>query len=153
MKKLKAPGFSDPFVFHSIVAYGDVPTAGCTGGAKIGTEYLKLTEETKGAKFPVCEKDWSSIFGQMAESVVKSVVSACGYDLPNPKAVVAGKNYQLTYTNMNGATTLPKVNGADDCETGGWYFDDPEKPKQLMLCKSSCNALEDGDLQLDILCQ
>ena len=151
--KLKDPGFSKPFVFHSIVAYGDVPFVGCIGGAFGGVEYLKLTDQTGGAKFPVCEKDWSSIFGKMAETVVNSVISACGYKLPNAKAVAAGNTYELTYKNGNGNMVLPKVGDPSQCGSGGWYFDNEEKPEKLMLCQASCNMLADGDLHLDVMCQ
>ena len=69
------------------------------------------------------------------------------------KAVAAGNTYELTYKNGNGNMVLPKVGDPSQCGSGGWYFDNEEKPEKLMLCQASCNMLADGDLHLDVMCQ
>jgi hypothetical protein len=51
------------------VAYGAYPRKGCATGARIGQVYLDLTQATGGAKFPVCDKDWRSMFEKLAQAV------------------------------------------------------------------------------------
>ena len=40
------------------------------------------------------------------------------------------------------AQTLPFVNGAAECGTGGWYYDDPQNPTQILLCPETCTAVQ-----------
>ncbi len=146
------PGFSNPFVFHSIVAFGEIPFVGCLGGAMGGVEYLKLTDETGGAKFPVCDTDWSKIFGEMAETIVDSVQSACGYEIDGEKAKNA-ETYLLNYVKGASSTPVPEVAGPDACGGGtGWYFDNKDDPKTLLLCPATCDTLAGGVLQMSYGC-
>ncbi|MFT5433964.1 MAG: hypothetical protein ACI9OJ_004676, partial [Myxococcota bacterium] len=79
-----APGFSEPWFFHSIVGMGPIPLVGCFGAAFGGLAYLTLSEETGGVSFPICDADWSSMFDSLAETVVNNVEATCAYALPNP---------------------------------------------------------------------
>ena len=147
------PGFSNPYVFHSIVAYGDIPFIGCFGGAFGGVEYLALTDKTGGAKFPVCETDWSSIFNQMAEKVVDTAVSACAYALPDPVAAANAEQLKVTYFKGPTAEPIPQVSGPEACGPGGgWYLDNPETPSSLLVCPSTCDSFYSGALQLEYTC-
>ncbi|HIA04143.1 MAG TPA: carboxypeptidase regulatory-like domain-containing protein [Myxococcales bacterium] len=147
------PGFSNPFVFHSIVVYGDIPFVGCLGGAYGGVVYLELTQQTGGSKFPVCETNWSSIFGQMAETVVNTVQSTCAYQLKDPKAVANADKVELSYDKGAGSQTFQLVSGPNQCGNGpSFYFDNPESPEKLVLCPTTCNLLDNGFLNLNLLC-
>jgi hypothetical protein len=157
LAKLTNPGFSAGFVYHSIVAYGDVPTKGCDTGAKTGQIYLELTAETKGFQFKICEKDWSSGFSSLAQGVAASAKPPCSYTLPDPGG---GKeinpNYALvSYTNDSGKLVyMTKTDGKDQCSSSslGWYFDNPSKPTQVILCPDTCSALDGGKIFIDFGC-
>jgi hypothetical protein len=149
----KNPGFSNPFVFHSIVAYGDIPFIGCFGGAFGGVVYLDLTNQTGGAKFPVCETNWTSLFGEMAETVVNTVQSTCAYALKDPGDVAKADQLKLTYDKGANSQEFKLVNGPNGCGNGpSYYFDNPMKPEKLVLCPTTCNLLEDGFLSLQLIC-
>ncbi|MND04728.1 hypothetical protein D3C83_251350 [compost metagenome] len=42
------------------------------------------------------------------------------------------------------AATMPFVGDASRCAGGGWYYDDPAAPSRILLCPSSCDAVNDG---------
>jgi len=52
-------------------------------------------------------------------------------------------------------TWLPRVASAADCDdVGGWHYDDPDNPTQVLLCDSSCDpaAFEGGVVQIGTGC-
>lgn len=147
------PGFSDPFVFHSIVAYGPIPIIGCITGAFGGLVYLQLTADTGGAMFPICETNWANIFGDLAETVVETVQSTCTYALPNPEAAATADLMSLAFLEGGHPTLVPKVVDADGCGAqGGWYIDDTTEPAALVLCPATCRILAGGVLQIAYDC-
>jgi hypothetical protein len=135
------------------VAYGDIPFIGCLGGAYGGVVYLELTQQTGGSKFPVCESNWSSIFSQMAETVVNTVQSTCAYQLKDGKAVANADKVELSYDKGAGSQKIQLVSGPSQCGNGpSFYFDNPESPDKLVLCPTTCNLLDNGFLNLNLLC-
>ena len=147
------PGFSNSWIFHSIVAYGDIPFIGCITGAFGGTVYLDLTTSTGGSKFPVCETNWGPIFDQMAASVVDSVSSACGYAIPSPEKVTGAESVSAKYVKGGQQTPIAKVADANGCGAGGgFYFDSNNNPTKVFLCASTCDSLFGGVIQLQYSC-
>ena len=145
VKAQQNPGFSDPFVFHSIVGMGTFPVTGCLGAAFGGVEYLALSQQTGGATFPVCNTDWSSIFSEIAQAVVETVQPVCLYPLPNPGPLADADASTLYY----GGAVVPQVTGLGSCGGApGWYYDVPSAPTSLGLCPATCSALKGGVLQL-----
>jgi hypothetical protein len=61
----------------------------------------------------------------------------------------AGQQLDLTRVNVsycNGARESQTFfyvgnQGACDAQRGGWYFDDPASPQQILLCDTSCNTV------------
>ena len=54
--------------------------------------------------------------------------------------------------------TIGQVPSESHCapETGGWYYDDPLDPKQILFCPSTCEAIRmdaDAEVQLLIGCE
>ena len=148
-----APGFSDPFVFHSIVAYGPLPFIGCITGAFTGLVYLELSNDTGGATFPICQADWASIFHELAETVVETLPATCSYALPDPEAATNADEMTLVFLAGAQATSIAEVAGEDACgATGGWYRDDRDAPTTLVLCPATCRLLTDGVLRLTYIC-
>lgn len=146
---LAAPGFPprafapEGYVFHSIVAWGDDPDNGCPTGANIGASYLSLTELTGGVKAKVCETDWAPIFAALQDAVMEGSQLPCAFALPSsvPGGALDPDQVNVVYTPGGGAaTTLPRVPSAADCgPAGGWYYDDPATPSQIVMCPATCD--------------
>jgi len=154
IKAFGNPGISDPYLFHSIVAYGDIPFVGCWGGADIGTQYLLLTSQTAGAHFPICETDWGTIFGQLAETVVNTVQPVCMYALPMPDKIPALDKIQVTYANNGVTMSVPMVSGPEACigTTQGWYVDNVDNPTSILFCTATCSEFQTGLLTFEYSC-
>jgi hypothetical protein len=46
--------------------------------------------------------------------------------------------------------------GAGACASGGWYYDDPDEPSEMILCPDTCteiNAGTDPAVQLEVGCK
>jgi hypothetical protein len=154
LAKLTKPGFADGYVFHSIVAYGSIAKKGCTTGARIGEVYLDLTQQTKGVKFPVCDQDWKSIFDQLAKSVAQTAKAPCSYLIPDPpKNKTFNPNLILVWRADPGQEmVIPKVADKASCGANGWYYDDPQNPKTVVLCPQTCKAVEGGKIEIEFGC-
>ena len=148
------PGFSQGWVFHSIVGMGDVPLFGCWGAAFGGTVYIDLSDQTGGVKFPICEQDWGPIFDKMATSVVNSVVNACIYPIGDPESAMFAKDIGVAWINNGGQSTpIGQVSGPNDCGGGtGYYFDNVDSPTKIILCKSICDSITGGNIHLEYNC-
>jgi len=40
------------------------------------------------------------------------------------------------------AHQIGRVSGANDCANGGFYYDNPTNPTQIILCPSTCTAVK-----------
>lgn len=151
---LTAPGFPprdvmpEGYVFHSIVAWGDVPNRGCDTGADIGQSYLNLTELTGGVKAKVCETDWNPIFLALQTAILDGSALPCVFDIPPPPQgeTLDPNRVNVIYTPVGGAPiTLSRVDSAGACADNlGWYYDDPAVPTQIVMCPAVCELFGDG---------
>ncbi len=162
---LSSPGFpareSSPmgFVFHSIVAWGDVAGRGCSTGARIGQSYLNLTELTSGVKAKVCETDWTPIFAALQAAVVEGATLPCSFDIPVPPdgQTLDPDQLNLVHTPSGQAPiTIPRVDAAASCgASGGWYYDDPANPTKILVCDATCDDFDadpDGEVKMQFGC-
>jgi hypothetical protein len=66
----------------------------------------------------------------------------CNYNIPagsDPKLV----NVEVTVGMGGMPTKIGKVDGAAACDArGGWYYDNPMMPTQIILCPQSCGPLQ-----------
>ena len=154
---LKNPGFPKGFIFHSIVAYGDIFWIGCITGAKVGAEYLSLTAGTKGVKAKVCETNWNPIFTALAKGVTANTKVPCTYTIPSPGKgkVIDPNKVNVSFTPQGGkGTTVPKVKNAAACKNfAGWYYDNDVKPTAVVLCPTFCKSLGNGKLKVLFGCK
>lgn len=71
---------------------------------------------------------------------IRAVSIACHYDVPVVSGVI---NYDLVNVTLAAGGKGPKavalVKDAASCAKGGWYYDDPSKPKSLVLCPATCD--------------
>jgi hypothetical protein len=158
---LTAPGFPalpaapQGYIFHSIVAWGDIPFIGCITGAAVGQSYLDLTALTSGVKAKVCDTNWDPIFDALQTAVLANTQLPCAFAIPEPPAgeTLDPDRVNFVYTPSGGSpVTFPRVDSATDCGTShGWYYDDPLAPTQIFVCPATCTVLEtDADGRVDI---
>ena len=150
---LKNPGFPKGFIFHSIVAYGDIAWIGCITGAKIGAEYLSLTASTQGVKAKVCETNWNPIFAALAKGITANTEVACTFTIPSPGKgkVIDPNKVNVSFVPPGAAAKIvSKVQNAAACKKyAGWYYDYDNKPTAVILCPDFCKSL--GKSKLTIL--
>ncbi|MBW2453429.1 MAG: VWA domain-containing protein [Deltaproteobacteria bacterium] len=103
------------------------------------------------------EQDLIDALNSIRESAI-----ACEYQLPD---TVEGQNVDPEKVNVvyipEGAgtpITIGQVPSLGHCTeaTGGWYYDDPLDPKQILFCPSTCDAIradQDAEVQLIIGCE
>lgn len=149
-------GWPKDFIFHSICAFGPLPGKGCKTGAAIGTEYLKLTAQTNGAQFQVCQVDWKPIFESLAKSVAATAKQVCSYKLVYPdggKANLAA--LKLSHYENSFNFSMEKVAGPADCAAhpSGWWFDNPAAPDAVVLCEQKCQTMSGGVILFNYGCQ
>ncbi|HKO47780.1 MAG TPA: vWA domain-containing protein [Polyangiaceae bacterium] len=91
-----------------------------------------------------------------ALGAIRGQVLDCDFAMPvaKPGLVVDKTLINVNYTPTGGmSTTLPRVANEAACTTsGGWFYDDPNAPTRITLCKSSCDQVTvDPSASLDIL--
>ena len=157
VKALKNPGFPRGFIFHSIVAYGDIIWIGCITGAKVGAEYLSLTAGTKGVKAKVCETNWNPIFAALAKGVTANTKVPCAYTIPPPAKgkVIDPHKINVSFTASGGKPkTVAKVKNAAGCaKFAGWYYNNDARPTSVILCPDFCKSLGHGKLKILFGCK
>ncbi len=146
---LTDPGFADGFVFHAIVAESlglSFPLGPCYDLAEsIGSRYIELQESTSGVFASLCQSNWTPVFTQLAEAVLSLASLPCAFDIPNPPAgqVLDPMRLNLAYTPAGGDQEfIPQVPSESECGvSGGWYYDDPTSPTQVLTCPTTCTTL------------
>lgn len=139
---LKRPhweGLFDRLVVHAMVA----PT---------GNTYIDLADQTGGLVADINEAGgpsspgWTQFFTAVAHEVVTAANVSCTLPVPAPPP---GETLDPNRVNVaissvsdaSGKHTLGRVTGADQCESGGWYYDNTDAPTEIRLCQSSCDEM------------
>jgi hypothetical protein len=158
---LQPAGMFTNFKVHAIYAYGQNTTTGCTGpfgtGAKLGAVYTTLVANTGGARGVICQDDWNTVFADITTAIVSGSQVACELAIPAPPQ---GETLDLTKVNVKyqsgaNSTTLMQVPTANDCTTGGWYYDDNTAPTKISLCPATCSAVQqdaNANLKIELGC-
>src|SRR5690606_22814950 len=105
--------------------------------------------QTMGVLGDLCQQNFQPVFQDMATAVVTDAKVACVYDIPAPTMG------EIDYGKVNVAfkpdPSAPEQpifyvpGGAADCDaSGGWYYDDPDNPQQILLCPATCDAVQLG---------
>jgi hypothetical protein len=94
----------------------------------------------------------------MAQGVVQSSKLACNYPIPMVPGggTIDPNKVNVEYTPGGAGKPIPILNvpkGLADCgPTGGWYYDDPLKPTQIIMCPATCMTLQaDPTGKVDVL--
>jgi hypothetical protein len=128
----------DPFLSFACTAYPDGD----------GQVYRDLVNQTGGVEGDLCNQDFLPVFQDMATEVISGAQVSCVYDIPDPPG-----GEQIDYSQVNvewistpGATPELILNvpgGLSDCgPNGGWYYDDPAAPTQVLFCPDTCSFVE-----------
>jgi hypothetical protein len=167
---LTSPGIPADYNFHSICSEETVifdfpplpPVTGpCTGGLGaggadgVGQIYIDLVAAKGGVWRSICSSDWDAVFDALAEAASVGVALPCTFSLPEPPAgqSLDPDRVNFVFTPSAGASvTVPRVDGAAACgPSGGWYYDDPANPTNIVVCPATCDALEaDPNGEVDI---
>lgn len=115
-----------------------------------GAVYKDLVSQTMGVMGNLCLQNFQPVFLDMATAVVSGSQVACVYEIPEPAMgdIDYGK-VNVAYKSSPSAPEQPIFyvpGGAGDCDgSGGWYYDDPVNPTQILLCPATCDAVQLGD--------
>lgn len=80
----------------------------------------------------------------------------CTYGMPTPAEGTLDPS-RLNVGFREGGTApvfVPQVPGAANCGLGkyaGWYYDTPTNPTRITLCKQSCEAVQAGGIQVEVI--
>ncbi|MDI1481860.1 hypothetical protein [Polyangium sp. y55x31] len=155
------PGILDPswnglfkdYVFSGLYGWGSDadPNVICkypdgTEPPTSGLTYTTLVKKTGGVRAQVCDGSaaWQPFFDAVAQAVDKTAKLSCELAIPKPPT---GEELDPELVNValsdgSAPTYLPRVNGAADCNGGGWYYDAPAAPQKVILCQSSCDQAQ-----------
>ena len=87
-----------------------------------------------------------------ALNAIRGSVLSCDLALPTGNNVDPGKvNVQLTPTGA-APEVIGQAAGPDNCDAGGWHYDNPAAPQRISLCPSTCQRVQaDNGAQIDIV--
>jgi hypothetical protein len=87
-------------------------------------------------------------FQDGVDKIKASTVFGCQYSIPTTSTGTLNvNNLGVEYTPASGQPSpIPKVSDKSACTpaAGGWYFDNPSSPNSILLCDSTCTALNSG---------
>ena len=148
------------YIFHSIVNWktGNAPPSSVrcsTRDGGTGVEYQKLSLLTGGLIDEVCKTDYSGVLNNIAKGIVDRL--ACSLTYPKNEAADPTKLVvQYTPTNKPPAN-LTQVTDATKCAgtPDGWHYDDNANPSQIILCKTTCDTInnEGGKISALVGCK
>lgn len=151
------PGWFDTWKFFGIYCTGScgVPLA-C---ADTGNIYTALVNQSGGVAGDLCgnNQNFQPVFNQMSQAVVSAKTVDCAWAIP---AAPSGQTFDKNKVNVNyspgGAPPAQPVYHVDtpaDCAAnGGWYYDDNTNPTQVLVCPSTCAAIQsDPNAKVDVL--
>ncbi len=89
---------------------------------------------------------------QSALNAIRGKTLACEYQIPPPPSgqTFDESKVNVVYTPTNAGKQTLTYN--QDCTGGtGWHYDDPNNPKKIILCTSTCDAVQQASGTIDIV--
>ncbi len=116
-----------------------------------GDQYWELAMLTGGSSYSICTNDWSALFADLSRAISVVRPLPCRYSIPVPPEGMSFDPFlvNVDYTAGDGTSArFPYVGNPDgsvECPVGGngWYYDDPARPRTILLCVDTCNLIED----------
>lgn len=129
----------------------------CSNSAQVSQVWQQIVTMTGGVSGdicncsfgnPACTPTFQGVFDELATKIIQgSEPLACQWQIPEPPM---GETLDPDYVNVEFfdqgvgvPETIYHVDGAADCDPllGGWYYDDNNAPKNIILCPVSCNKV------------
>ncbi len=120
---------SELTALNAIAQKGGTTEAFVIGTGNVGAEFLNALNAIRGAV-------------------------GCTYKIPNPPSGEPDPTkVNVAFTPEGGTQEVhPKVQGESDCKGDkGWYYDDADHPKQIILCPASCDEVQNVKGQVDVV--
>lgn len=117
------------------------------GGPEHGPDEFCETSDSPCNYWSVGDGD-PEAFVRALEGIREAATIPCEYNLPETGGLSLDPALvQVEFKPADGteATAFRRVDGVDACgETGGWYYDDDERPSSIHLCPASCQIASDA---------
>jgi hypothetical protein len=112
-----------------VISLGDLPALDALAAAGGSEDAIALTGP-----------DLATALGAALEQV-RQESRSCAYSIPVPSS--GSVDPAKVNVRVHGSDhDLKQVSGAGACApSGGWYYDDPQNPRKILLCHESCGAL------------
>jgi hypothetical protein len=94
-----------------------------------------------------------------ALDMIRGASLPCEFQIPKPSSGSFNSGLvNVVFTNDGKSQTLYYVDNAGSCDaqSGGWYYDDPKTPTQIVACPASCTALKaanNGHVSIQLGCK
>ncbi|HEX6245738.1 MAG TPA: vWA domain-containing protein, partial [Polyangiales bacterium] len=125
-----------------ICAFLDLTCQAAAGG----DTYYTLAPMTQGLTASICEPDWTKIFSEFQDNIIKSAPLPCDYAIPPPPKgdTLDPNKVNVGYTAPAGAEEVfPRVNDGNACgQNPGWFYDDAKT--KVLLCPAACTKASQG---------
>jgi hypothetical protein len=170
------PNTCDPAVYEgdlagAIESLANVTASGAAGGARtfvvgvvtpdekeLAQENLDLVAGAGGTEHAWLVTADQSLTDQFLETLqtLQYEVATCQQVLPDvpegsPHRDLGG--VRVRSIGPAGDVLLGRVSGKDECAEGGFYFTAKGGPVRVVLCPSSCNAAEGGQVEVTFPCE
>lgn len=89
---------------------------------------------------------------------IRRTAIPCDYDIPSLGSAPDPNKINVNFVRSSGEELFLYVGNAADCakaETNGWYFDDANAPKKVILCPKTCEkvkSVDDGKIDVVFGC-
>jgi hypothetical protein len=116
--------------------------------ANSGLTYHALAQRTMGLTASICEADWSPIFRNFQENIIKSAPLPCDYKIPPPPTgeSLNKDKVNVAFTPAGGSEeTFPRAESAAACgSNAAWHYDNPAAPSKVVMCPNACTKAQAG---------
>ncbi len=131
------------WVFHGIFAFDGPFSSGCFAlSAARGDVYFDLTTQMLGLGSDLCQQNFDPVFQLLATTTVMNAGISCNVPMPTTNmGIINPANVRLELTLPPAApAVLTNVGSVSGCGAGvgGWYYDNPANPTELILCPGIC---------------
>lgn len=147
----------DPALAARLRFHGIFARTLCSQAAAEGEVYEQLVRRTGGVAGDLCRRDFQGVFDAVADSVIAGASLGCEWAIPEPpegeELLFAQVAVRYTPSDTGVPEFLPRVSDAMGCLTAdGWYYDDPENPQKVAVCRTTCDRLRnDNDPLVDLV--
>ncbi|MEM9069330.1 MAG: hypothetical protein AAGE52_12525 [Myxococcota bacterium] len=146
----------DGYTFSGIYGYGDEgnPTVRCTFSdgsmpPASGETYTTLVARTSGVRAQLCDASaWGPFFDSVATAVERRSRIDCRIPIPDPPDGMAFQRDRVNVivSTTDGEERLRKAPSEDECGfSGGWAYDNEASPTEVVLCPTTCEAVQAVD--------